>query len=409
MSDLPRIISVDDHVLEPPDLWSSRLPARYRQTGPRLERRKGIMARVLTDYTFVESDEEGATWADCWVYEDAVVPLGRGFAVFKPDGTMHDNGFLDDVMTYDEMLPGGFRQADRLRDMDRNHTDASLCFPTFARFAGQRFVTAHDRELALLCVRAYNDFMIDEWCGGNGRGRLIPLTLVPLWDGDMAAEEVARCAGKGAHAVAFSEAPYELGLPSIHSGFWDTFIAACAETDTVINMHIGSSGMMTSTSDDAPETAIPCLNAVNSAKAFVDWMISGHLEKHPGLRIVLSEGQVGWMPFYIERLTSLWERDSTYGSPLRSRAPKHPREYLPQVFGCLYDDPHGLASRDIAGMGQLMFEIDYPHPDSTWPNSAAVAEKLVSDARMSADETYKFLRGNAINCYRLDKYFGIKQ
>jgi predicted TIM-barrel fold metal-dependent hydrolase len=407
MSVLPRIISVDDHMVEPPDLWTSRLPAKYRDSGPRVERRKGFMRGVRSVYTFVESTEDDAHWADCWLYEDTVVPLSRGFAVFEANGDLHEGGFKNEVVTFDEISPGSFRQAERLADMEKNYTDASICFPTFARFCGQRFVDAKDRDLALLCVQAYNDYMIDEWCGGEGHGRLIPLTLIPLWDGELAAAEVRRCAGKGSHAVAFSEAPYELGLPSILSGFWDSFIAACAETDTVINMHIGSSGMLTTTSEDAHPSSIPALNAVNSVKSFIDWMTSGHLESHPDLRIAFSEGQVGWMPFYLERLTSLWIRDDRYGNPLRATAPKQPREYMRQIYGCLYDDLHGLLSRDAIGVEQLMFETDYPHPDSTFPDSKAVVEKLVHEAGMSADDTYKFLRGNAIRCYGLDKYFGI--
>ena len=407
MPGLPRIISVDDHVIEPPELWMSRLPAKYQNVGPRVERRKGFMRGVRSVYTFEESNDDDALWADCWLYEDAVVPLTRGFAIFEPNGEIHEGGFKNQVVTFDAIAPGSFRQAERLSDMDKNHTDASICFPTFARFCGQRFATAKDRDLAYLCVQAYNDFIIDEWCSGDGRGRLIPLTLIPLWDGELAAAEVRRCAEKGSHAVAFSEAPYELGLPSIHSGVWDAFIQACAETDTVINMHIGSSGMLTTTSDDAPPSTIPALNAVNSVKAFVDWMTSGHLERHPDLRIAFSEGQVGWMPFYLERLTSLWIRDERYGSPLRATAPKHPHEYMRQVYGCLYDDLHGLRSRDVIGIEQLMFETDYPHPDSTWPDSDAVSEKLVREAGMSDDDIYKFLRGNAIRCYGLDKYFGV--
>jgi predicted TIM-barrel fold metal-dependent hydrolase len=408
MGALPRIISVDDHVLEPGDLWSSRLPAQYVDVGPRLVRRKGVVRGVRGVYLFEESSGNDAVWADCWLYEDAVVPVTRGFAI---------SGHLDDAasvsaspaITYDEMLPGCFRQEDRLADMSKNHTDASLCFPTFARFCGQRFATAHDRELALLCVQAYNDFMIDEWCAGAGFGRLIPLTLIPLWDGQLAAAEVRRCADKGSHAVAFSEAPYELGLPSIHSGVWDEFIAACAETDTVINMHIGSSGMLTTTSDDAPRTMNAALNSVNSIKSFIDWMASGHLENHPDLRIAFSEGQIGWIPFHLERLIALWERDPLYGGHYRKLAPKHPLEYMPQVYGCLYDDLHGLQSRQAIGIDQLMFETDYPHPDSTWPNSMTVAEKLVREAQLTDAEAYKFIRGNAIDCYRLDKYFGITE
>ena len=117
--------------------------------------------------------------------------------------------------------------------MDTNWTQASLCFPNFPRFCGQTFLEASDRELALLCVRAYNDWMVEEWCGASD-GRLVPLCLVPLWDPQLAAAEVERNAARGVRAVCFSEIPAYLGLPSIHSGEWDPFFAACEATGTVL-------------------------------------------------------------------------------------------------------------------------------------------------------------------------------
>ncbi len=150
------------------------------------------------------------------------------------------------------MAKGSYDQAARIAAMDANHTEASLCFPSFPRFCGQTFLEREDKELAKLCVEAYNDWMIDEWCAGDGRRRLIPCTLIPLWDPELAASEVRRCAAKGSFAVAFSENPVPLGLPSIYGPHWDPFFAACNETGTVINMHIGSSSAMARTAPDSP-------------------------------------------------------------------------------------------------------------------------------------------------------------
>lgn len=157
-----------------------------------------------------------------------------------------------EVITYEQMRPGSFSVPDRLADMDVNHVQSALCFPTFPRFCGQTFTEAKDRELGLLGVRAYNDWMVEEWCGPEANGRLIPLTLIPLWDARLAAAEVRRNAARGVRAVAFSEIPPHLGLPSIHTDEWDPFLEACNETGTVIAMHIGSSSRMPSTSADAP-------------------------------------------------------------------------------------------------------------------------------------------------------------
>jgi predicted TIM-barrel fold metal-dependent hydrolase len=288
--------------------------------------------------------------------------------------------------------------------MDANNTEAQLCFPTVPRFCGQIFLESDDKDLAHLCLRVYNDWVIDEWCGGPGHGRLIPNVVVPLWDADFAAAEIRRCAGKGSHAVAFSEAPVELGLPSLHSGCWDPFLLACEETETVINMHVGSSSKMPTTAPDAPFSICAALIFDNVLRSMVDWILSGVLERYPRLRIAYSEGQVGWMPFVIQRLDSLWNRGEMYDPDMRDRLPNPPSSYINgRVYGCVFDDLFGLQSRDVVGMGQIMFETDYPHSDSTFPESAQTAQLLSTSAGLSDYETWQFLRGNAIQCYRLDR------
>ena len=401
--DIPLIISVDDHVVEKPTLWQERLPAPLASAGPRVVRQKGLMTRLGPGrYQFAETpDARGARWCDVWHYEDLRIAMVRGLAAIGPLAGRPGR----EPVTYDEMAPGAYRQKERLIDMDANHVEASLCFPTFPRFCGQTFEDREDRELALLCVRAYNDWMIDEWCSGDGRGRLVPLTLIPLWDATLAAAEVRRCAAMGAHAIAFSECPPYLGLPSIHSGAWDPLWLACEETDTTVNMHIGSSSRMPSTSTDAPIMVGAALQAQNSANSLVDWLASGVLVRHPGLRIIFSEGQIGWMPYYLERLDSVWERSASYDRAMRARLPDRPSSYVRgRVFGCIFDDAFGLRNRDAIGMDQIMFETDYPHTDSTFPHSRAVAERLVRVAELDQAETSALLRGNAIRCYQLQRY-----
>src|SRR5690606_19512772 len=140
------------------------------------------------------------------------------------------------------------------------------------RFCGQAFYERDDKELALLCIKIYNDWMIDEWCAGDGKGKLIPLTIVPMWDPQLAVEEDLRCADIGSHAVTFSENPYPLGLPSVHTGHWDPFFAACEQTDTVVNMHIGSSSRMPSTSPDAPFIVSSTLTFQNAMGSLIDYI-----------------------------------------------------------------------------------------------------------------------------------------
>jgi predicted TIM-barrel fold metal-dependent hydrolase len=395
---IPRIISVDDHVIEPPDLWRRYLPSARRDAGPRVERIKGRVGRTRRHFVFVPDDE--GYWADCWIYDDRVMPITSGFAAVCFDREDVDNR----AVTFDDLLPGCSQVEARLGDLDRNHTEASLCFPTFPRFCGQTFLEAADKDLALACVRAYNDWMIEEWCGGPAHGRLIPLTLVPMWDAGLAAAEVRRCAAKGSHAMCFSEAPAALGLPSIYSGEWDPLWQACEETDTVVNMHIGSSSTFPMTSKDAPTLVTIALTFEGSAHAAVDWLCSGVLERFGDLRIALSEGQVGWMPYLLERLDNAWDHARAYGG-VRDQVPRPPSTYVPgRIFGCIYDDLAGLAMRDTVGMDQIMFETDYPHGDSTWPDSRRVVERIVEKAGLRPDEVRKLVRGNAIACYRLDRY-----
>src|SRR3954451_10468262 len=193
---VPRFVSVDDHIIEPAGVWQDRLPAKYKDIGPRLERlRVDNLKFDGINYTFdvIDSSAKEGKLADFWCYEDIRVPMRR---IITAVGFPPEERTLIPV-TYDEMRQGCWNQTARLEDMDANHTEASLCFPTFPRFCGQTFEEAKDKELALLCVQAYNDWMVDEWCGGAGGGRLIPLIIVPLWDADLAAAEVRRNAARG--------------------------------------------------------------------------------------------------------------------------------------------------------------------------------------------------------------------
>ena len=285
--------------------------------------------------------------------------------------------------------------------MDLNWVEASLCFPTFPRFCGQTFLEATDRELALLCVQAYNDWMVEEWCAGSG-GRLIPLCLIPLWDPVAAAAEVRRNAARGVRAVCFSELPTNLGLPSVHDPdrFWDPFVAACDETGTVICMHSGSGSKMPSTSPDAPPAVSSTLTHELAEGSLADWLFSGLLARYPERDPHLLRGP--------DRLDPLHPRPGRPGlgaqPGLERRArpvPEPPSTYYwGRVYGCFFDDAAGLAALDAIGADQVTFETDYPHADGTWPHSKAVAEKLLGG--LDADLVHRIVRGNAIRMLDLD-------
>ncbi|HMF04798.1 MAG TPA: amidohydrolase family protein [Acidimicrobiia bacterium] len=393
--DFPKIVSVDDHVVEPPHVWERWLPAKYREQAPRVERRGIGSMRHVGGGTYEQTFDPDGPQADCWVYEDLVYIHKRHVAAVgydRDDMTMTP-------MTYEEMRPGCYEPKARIDDMELNWVEASLSFPTFPRFCGQTFLEAKDRELAEACVYAYNDWMVDEWCADSG-GRLIPLPIIPLWDAELAAAEVRRNAERGARAVCFSEIPAVLGLPSIHSGEWDPFFAACAETGTVVCMHIGSSSKMPATSGDAPVAVAATLSFGNAMSSLTDFLFSGVLVRFPTLKLAYSEGQIGWIPYILERADDVWLEHRAWGG-VRDIVPEPPSTYYyRQVFGCFFRDRHGIESLDTIGVDNTTFETDYPHTDSTWPHTKKVAQELM--AGLPDDVVHKLVRGNAIRMLELD-------
>jgi len=393
--DFPKIVSVDDHVVEPGHVWQTWLPEKHRQAGPRVERRGIGHMKHVGGGTYEQTFDPEGPQADCWVYEDLVYIHKRHVAAV---GYSRDEMTMT-PMTYDEMRPGCYEPKARVDDMELNWVEASLSFPTFPRFCGQAFLEAKDRELAEACVYAYNDWMVEEWCGDSG-GRLIPLPIIPLWDAELAAAEVRRNAARGARAVCFSEIPPALGLPSIHSGEWDPFFTACAETDTVVCMHIGSSSKMPATSADAPVAVAATLSFGNAMSSLTDFLFSGVLVRFPELKLAYSEGQIGWIPYILERADDVWLEHRAWGG-VRDIIPEPPSTYYyRQVFGCFFRDRHGIASLDTVGVDNTTFETDYPHTDSTWPDTKKVAQELM--AGLPDEVVYKLVRGNAIRMLELD-------
>jgi predicted TIM-barrel fold metal-dependent hydrolase len=384
------LISVDDHVIEPPHVWTDRLPAADHERGPHMK-----------DST--------------WYYEDKVVATA-GLSVTI--GRRKEEFSLDPV-AFEDMAPGAYDPEARVADMDRAGILASLSFPSFPRFCGQIFYEAEDKDLALRCVRAYNDWMVDEWCGA-APGRFIPLILIPLWDPRAAAAEMERCAGKGARAFCFSENPEPLGLPTIHdpNRYWDPVMAAAQDTQMVVCMHVGSSSTMPAISSDAPVLANLTFGAARAAGTMLAWLFSDYFERMPGLRIALSEGNIGWMPYFIERAEQVLDKQRHWaakknvklyggdsGTAELAPVPQADLDRLDvrrtireHVFGCFIEETSGLRCLDIIGEDNVMLEVDYPHSDTTWPDSIEVAHRLLKD--LPPETRHKVLRANAERLFR---------
>jgi predicted TIM-barrel fold metal-dependent hydrolase len=395
VAEIPLIVSVDDHVIEPAHLFERWLPARYRDRGPKSQR-KGIAKTTLhggSDYRFEFSDD--APKADMWVYEDLIVPLRKNIA---SAGFPREEMSLT-ALTYDEIRPGCFDPVERLKDMDINWVEASLCFPTFPRFCGQTFNEAKDKEVALACVRAYNDWMVEEWCGDSG-GRLIPLTLIPLWDVQLAVQEIERNAARGVRAVCFSELPAKLGLPSIHTGYWDPFFAACADHGVVVNMHIGSSSSMATASPDAPPAVQITLSFNYALVSMCDYLFSGLFVRFPKLKVAYSEGQMGWIPFVLQRADDVWHEHRGWAG-VADALPEPPSTYFfKNVYACFFRDAFGIEVIERIGVDNITFETDYPHTDTTWPDTKKIATEMLLG--VPDPIVYKLLRGNAIKMLELD-------
>lgn len=384
------IISVDDHVIEPPGVWQDRLPARFKDAGPRL----------LTD-------DDG----EAWFYEDKRIPtLGLSAAAGRTK-----EEFSPLPLAYSEMRPGCYDSVARLDDMNQAKVLASLCFPSFPRLCGQTFYEGRDKELGLLCVQAYNDFMIEEWCG-SAPGRYIPLIIVPLWDPQLAAAEIRRTAAKGAKAVSFSENPAPLGLPSLHydrGRYWDPVFEAATECGMPICTHFGSSSSLVKTSEETPMIATIAMNPTSLLLSTIDWVFSGILPRFPDLKICLSEGGLGWIPWALQRSDYTMDRQRFWatsgdleGDQLTgvrradgNDAPQLDYSIMPSelfrrhMFGCFIDEPDAVPLIEQIGVDNVMAEADYPHTDSSWPNSGAVISGQIS--AMSAADKYKVMRGNA--------------
>jgi predicted TIM-barrel fold metal-dependent hydrolase len=337
------LVSVDDHVVEPPHLFEGRLPAKYVDAAPKL-----IRADDGSDY---------------WEYgTERIANVALNAVAGRPP-----EEYGVEPTCFEEIRKGTWDIGERVKDMSANGVLGSLCFPSFPQFCGQLFARTPDKNQALAMVQAYNDWHIDEWCGTHP-GRFIPCPIPAVWDADVLAGEARRCAAKGAHAITFSENPAELGWPSLHSDHWDPFWTACSEEGVVVCMHIGSSSKMVFTAPDAPIDVLITLTPLNLVQAAADLVWSPVLRKFPDLKIAMSEGGIGWVPYFLERI------DYNYG---RHRAWTHqdfgdkvPSEVFNEhVITCFIDDKFGVESRNALNMDAVCWECDYPHSDSSWPRS----------------------------------------
>jgi predicted TIM-barrel fold metal-dependent hydrolase len=366
-----RIVSADDHVLEPPHTFVEHAPAKFRDRVPRVER-----------------DDRGI---DYWLIGDERIPLlgADGY-----QGWESGSSYLGPV-NFDELHPAVYDIHERVRHMDVTGTLASLNFPSAPfGFAGTAFLRMNDRDAGLAAMRAYNDWHLDEWTAPYP-DRIIPCQLTWLGDPQLAADEIRRNADRGFKAISFSENPERLGLPSLYTDHWDPVFRACEETETVVNLHVGSSSETIVPSAESPAAVLGALFALNSMIAATDWLFARIPVRFPNIKIAMSEGGIGWVPMLIDRVNFLG-RQLDYRPDFGELSPIDVlrRNFW---FTTLYD-PATMTMRDLVGVENILVETDYPHIDSTWPDSQGVLAEQLEGLR--DDEVAMVTHGNALALYR---------
>ncbi|BBX63450.1 amidohydrolase [Mycobacterium saskatchewanense] len=371
------LISVDDHTVEPPEMFKNHLSKKYIDDAPRLV--------------------HNSDGSDMWKFRDTVIP---NVALNAVAGRPKEEYGLE-PQGLDEIRPGCYNVDERIKDMNAGGILASICFPSFPGFAARLFAT-EDHDFSIALVQAYNDWHIDEWCGAYP-ARFIPMAIPVIWDAEACAAEVRRVAKKGVHALTFTENPAAMGYPSFHNEYWNPLWKALCDTNTVMNVHIGSSGRLAITAPDAPMDVMITLQPMNIVQAAADLLWSRPIKEYPDLKIALSEGGTGWIPYFLERADRTYEMHSTWTH--QNFGGKLPSEVFREHFlTCFISDKVGVALRNMIGIDNICWEADYPHSDSMWPGAPEELWDVLSVNNVPDDEIKKMTYQNAMRWYSFDPF-----
>jgi predicted TIM-barrel fold metal-dependent hydrolase len=371
------LISVDDHIIEPPDMFVNHLPARYKDDAPQL----------------VHQDDG----TDTWTFRQTVIKTAALNAVA---GRPKEEYGLE-PQALDEIRPGCYDVNERVADMNAGGILAQMNFPSFPGFAARLFAT-EDPDFSLALVRAYNDWHIDEWCGAHP-GRFIPMAIPAIWDPELCAAEVRRVSAKGCHSLTFTENPAVLGYPSFHDPYWNPLWKALSDTDTVMSVHIGSSGKLAIPAVDSPPDVMITLQPMNIVSAAADLLWSQPVKDYPDLKIALSEGGTGWIPYFLDRVDRTFEMHSAW--TLQDFGGKLPSEVFREHFlTCFISDPMGIKLRHDIGIDNIAWECDYPHSDSMWPEAPEELMGVMNRYDVNDSDIAKMTHENAMRWYSFDPF-----
>jgi predicted TIM-barrel fold metal-dependent hydrolase len=371
------MVSVDDHLIEPPDMFIGRMPGKYRDQTPRVAQ-------------YANGDERWVIEGKAWGGIGTAAVAGRRREELGNEPTR-----------YADVRRGAWDVHARIDEMNANGTLASLNFAKIPGFAGEKLMAGKDKGLMLAILEAYNDWHIEAWCGAYP-GRLIANAILPLWDVDLAIAELRRVNEAGCGVVSFPENPTGFGQPSIHWGHWDRLFAEIIERNMTVAIHIGTSGglLPTPSMESPADVGVTLLN-IKIAEAMTDLLFSPLLLKFPKLRIMMSEGCMGWVPFLRERANAEY-RNHRYWTHANLGDLK-PSDLLARHFMfCFHEDVFGLSVRHEVGIDQISWECDYPHADSTWPRSPELLWNCVKD--FAREEIDKITHLNAMRFLNFDPF-----
>ncbi len=370
------IISVDDHITEPPDMFDKHLSKEHLATAPKL----GV-------------DENGKNF---WTYQGMYMPsVGLNAVVGRPP---EEYGMEPNAL--EEMRKGVYDVHERINDMNVNGIAASLNFGTVVGFDGGRFHQAPDKDLSLIHLRAYNDWHIDEWCGAYP-GRFIPCAILPTWDMDATVEEIKRIAAKGCTTVSLNENPTKQGLPSVHNEYWEPLWKAVTDHDITMCLHIGAGNPQVHASPETPIEAWITTMPMSSAVGAADWLTLNALQRYPDMKIALSECGIGWIPYFMERADFSHARHKAWTHT--DYQGKKPSDVFKEHFMiCFIDDEFGLHNLDWVNEDLVAYECDYPHSDTLWPEVPEFLWKTVN--HLTEKQIEKITHLNAMRWFNFDMF-----
>ncbi|MFT3851338.1 MAG: amidohydrolase family protein [Ilumatobacteraceae bacterium] len=383
----PKIIDVDTHVVEPYDLWTSRVSVK---------RYGDLVPHVAWD----ENAQE-----DAWYFGDtricgAAHPAYFSWTDYPPN---HPRVLSDaDPRNWDAAL--------RLKVMDEYGVQAQVLYPNVAGFGTGRFSALDDPELMLACVRAYNDYLT-EWSSVDPQ-RLLPVTALPFWDLDETIKEMARCADLGHRGAILSLEPEHFGQPHLTHEYWEPLWSAAEEIGYPLNFHIGAGDRKVASDPwdgigaHAKFASTGVKFFINNAKGVADLIFSGICHRHPNLKFVSVESGIGWIPFALEAMDWQWKNCA-----VSAEHPEYdllPSEYFRrQLFGCFWFE-RDSATHAIEQLGSdcVMFETDFPHPTAQVPGPATTAvepQQYLADVfgHLPAETSRKIVHDNAARLYRI--------